>query len=1098
MKKLLYLVVLILLCAKMSFSQATFTGTSGGNWNTAGNWSTNSVPDINVDVIIPNGKSVVINTAAECKSLVFGTGSTNTTISFLNSSQSLFIQNNLTFEAVTSGGGTRFHQININGASLNCGSITMADNESSEESRINISTGSLTVRGNVTFNTSTASENEIVFSGAGIMKIAGTFNNNGTFVQSTATVEYNGTSAQNIRTGSYYNLLLSGTGEKSIVGTINIVTNGSFTLNEESILNGGTNRITATGSNVDVIINGTLRSTNLNGLAANSNATVSNTNAPSLTIGANSTIEYNATSGTQTVTGGLNYKNLNLNGASTKNLSANANITGNLAINAGTFNQTTFTLNLDGNLSGSGTLTLSSGTINIKGNNNHTGTFTRGTSTVNYNGNADQVVRGTTYNNLIISGSGNKNLNGNVTVANNLELQNGDLAIGNNTLTLQGFTTSTNGNIKAGICNAASGNLIITGAGALGNLKFNTTNNHITNLSINRTTSGSVNLISTLYIAGTLTLTSGELVVDDIIAFYGSNTPIARTSGTLTLNSNTTLIFGSCSAAGTAFTLPSNLFTTAPTIKNLIIDRTNSVTLNSQMITVTNEVDIAQGTLNTNSSLTLESNASGTARISKLVGTANISGNVDVRRFIPGGNGKRRWRFIGAPVNTGTGITISQIIDDIHVTGSGTGFDVCSTCGPSLRLYDESIAGVSSNGWTNPASVSTVIPTGLGFELFVRGDRTISNPFDGNTIPNNAVIDFIGTINKGNYTFPLSYTNTGDAGDGFNLVANPYPSQIDWMASTGWTKTNIAGYFWTYNPNNGNYGIFDEGSGLGINSINRHIAIGQSIFVKATSSGASISMTEDVKSNGTPFNFFRMNSVQNTKGHIRLKLIADDNEDETIILFSETATKNSSDKSDATKFFNDRLNFYSKSSNNVNLAINEHPYLSNFDAIDTINLSVFSFNSTTVQPGTYSINLSEIVNLNASMKFDLVDNFNPQRVNLNANNSYSFDITEDANSYGNNRFDLIIYNSTTGINQETVKSNFLVYPNPFDNYLIIKSQNNKSINKVEIYQIDGKLIKEYINNQSNLNLDTSDLNEKNMYLLKVYTDDAVEIIKVMK
>lgn len=641
MKKLLLLVVILFNLTSSSFSQLTFTGSSGGNWNTAGNWSANRVPNINDDVIIPNAKSIVINTAAECNSLVFGAGNSNTTISFSTSSQSLFVQNNITFEALTSSGGTRYHQINISGASINCGSLTMADNDGNEESRVNISTGSLIVRGNVTLNTTSASENKIVFTGSGIMKISGTFNNNGTFTQSTSTVEYNGNSSQIIRTSSYYNLLLSGTGEKSIQGVINIVSNGTLTLNEESILNAGGNRISPTGTNVNVIINGTLKTANLNGFSGNANAAISNSNSPSLTIGLNSTIEYNATSGTQTVTGGLNYKHLNLTGASTKNLNANTSIKGNLNINAGSFNQSTYTIDIDGDLNGSGTLTLSSGTINIKGNNNHTGSFTRGTSTINYNGNSDQIVRGTSYTNLTISGPGNKNLNGNATIVSNLNLTDGDLSIGNNTLTIQGLTNTTNGKIKAGVCNSASGNLIITGTGALGNLKFNDNFNHLNNISINRTSTGSVNFHSSVYIVGTLTLTAGELVIDSTLIFYGSNLPISRSSGTLTLKPTSTLIFGTCNINGTAFNLPSNLFTTAPTIKKLKLDRTNAVTLNTQMITVTDEVEIVHGNLNTNSSLTLESTSTNTARISKLTGTANITGNVIVKRFIPGGSNKR-------------------------------------------------------------------------------------------------------------------------------------------------------------------------------------------------------------------------------------------------------------------------------------------------------------------------------------------------------------------------------------------------------------------------------------------------------------------------
>src|ERR1035437_3250680 len=73
------------------------------------------------------------------------------------------------------------------------------------------------------------------------------------------------------------------------------------------------------------------------------------------------------------------------------------------------------TLTMTGNLTGDGTLTFGTGNLNIGGNNTHTGVFTVGTGTVNYYG-AAQQVRGTTYNNLTIAGSGNKTLQGSVIV----------------------------------------------------------------------------------------------------------------------------------------------------------------------------------------------------------------------------------------------------------------------------------------------------------------------------------------------------------------------------------------------------------------------------------------------------------------------------------------------------------------------------------------------------------------------------------------------------------------------------------------------------------------------------------------------------------
>lgn len=1093
----LLIIISIILTTQHSFAQNTFDGSSSSNWNTAANWSLNRVPLSTDDVIIPDGLDVIINTNAVCNSLTMAAGNTNTEISFSSSTNSLTVTGAITFTALTNRNGqTRNHTLNIGSASLSCASISMVENGGNEESIILISTGSLTVTGNISMTATTASENKITFSSNGSLTVGGTWSNNGTFTQSTSKVHYNGTSAQTIRNATYYDIELSGSGEKTLASNITIAPSGSFVLNENCTLNGAGNRIVSNGANVSISIFGILKTSNSNGFANNANATISNSNSPTLTIGTNSVIDYTL-SGNQTITGGIQYGILRVSATGTKTLNTNAEVHNNVEVNAGTFAVGNNTIDIDGNLSGAGAITLGSGIINLKGNFSNTGTLTAGTSTINFNGSTNQNIKSATYYKLKITGAGTKTLLGNTTVSNQLDLDSAELDINTRTLTIQGTTLANQGRIKAGTCSAASGVINITGTGAMGDLKFSDTHNYLSSFTLNRTSSGTANVKSSLHISGTLTLTAGALVIDSALNFYGSNTPISRTSGTLTMNPNSSLIFGSCNANGNAFTLPASLFTTAPVFKKLGINRTNAITLNAQVMTITNEVEVLAGTLNTSNNLVLESDANTTARISKLTGTANVNGNVTVKRFVPGGNNKRRWRFMGSPVNVGgTGIALTQIIDDIHVTGVGgttNGFDDCSTCSPSLRFYDETITGASGNGWVNPANINTEIPTGKGFELFVRGDRTLANPFDGATVPNNATIDFIGAVNKGNYTFNLSFTNTGAAAaDGFNLVANPYPSQIDWMSGTGWTKTNIANYFWTYNPNSGNYGVFDQSSGVGINGITRNIAIGQAYFVKALSSGASISMTEDVKTNGTPFNFFRSS---NAKSYIRLKLISTDNEDETIVLFGDNSTKNAGDVSDAGKFFNDRLNLYSKSQDNINLAINDYPYLS--DDIDTINLSVFSYNTNTVEPGRYKIELSEKINIPSGYTFALHDYYTNQTINLNTNPIYAFEISDNAKTYGNDRFDLLISKNFTGILNEK-QEDVIVYPNPSEDFVYISLLNNTyKDSEFRIFDLQGKIVLQGLLLDSEIKLNLESL-ENGIYILEINNNQEKIIKKILK
>ncbi len=103
----------------------------------------------------------------------------------------------------------------------------------------------------------------------------------------------------------------------------------------------GTDRtISGAGS---VIINGTFRTSNLNGLTG-LNASI----VPAITLGTNSTIDYYA-SANQTMTG-RNYANVVISGGGNKALSAASTINGTLYLNSGKINIGDFNLTLDGDL----------------------------------------------------------------------------------------------------------------------------------------------------------------------------------------------------------------------------------------------------------------------------------------------------------------------------------------------------------------------------------------------------------------------------------------------------------------------------------------------------------------------------------------------------------------------------------------------------------------------------------------------------------------------------------------------------------------------------------------------------------------------------
>src|SRR5690606_36341579 len=100
-----------------------------------------------------------------------------------------------------------------------------------------------------------------------------------------------------------------------------------------------------------------------------------------------------------------------------------------------------------------------------------------------------------------------------------------------------------------------------------------------------------------------------------------------------------------------------------------------------------------------------------TARVAPITCVScGIIGNVIAQRYIPGGNGKRKWRLLSSPVNISNSIAYNQLIDDIIITGQGgnlNGFDDSPQNSYSVKTYTESVPGSSSNGWTFPTSINS-------------------------------------------------------------------------------------------------------------------------------------------------------------------------------------------------------------------------------------------------------------------------------------------------------------------------------------------------------------------------------------------------------
>lgn len=430
-------VLFVFLFFTESLFGAVRTSSGNGNWNSTATWGGASVPVAGDDVTIAAGHTVTITANAACTSINF---SNNSRLTFsgaftLNVSGTVTMpapgtNNPITF-ALGAGTATIGGLFTMNGGGGNA----------NRRNDLTISTGTLNLNGG--FTTATTRSN-VTFSGAGVLNISGTISSNAmTLTAGTGTVNYTGSTAQDIWDLSYYNLGISGTATKTYSGTSLGISNSL------SVTSGSTLELSGTGTPL------------------NYTGSISGTGK----------VLYSG-AGAQTVSG-LTYYDLEFSGVGTKTIAAGTTATtsNNWIVGSPTVLTTTASAAVTGDISGSGSITMGSGTISIAGNWTNTGSFTDGTGTVLYNG-SNQNIAGLTYYNLQTSNSGVKTLAANATIDNILTIG------ASTTLNLSSFTLNlvasgtplvNNGTFTAGTSTVNFSNAASTNVPALNYYNLNLT-----------------------------------------------------------------------------------------------------------------------------------------------------------------------------------------------------------------------------------------------------------------------------------------------------------------------------------------------------------------------------------------------------------------------------------------------------------------------------------------------------------------------------------------------------------------------------------------------------------------------------------------------
>lgn len=690
------------------------------------------------------------------------------------------------------------------------------------------------------------------------------------------------------------------------------------------------------------------------------------------------------------------------------------------------FNSGTSTLGPDSE----GVIEIASGQFTRTGSG---GTLAAGTSRVIFSGPGAQNIPAITFNNLDLQGGGDKFFTGNQNITGNLSISGSAVArLGSsnrsaNTLTLGGtgqpigtfgstasaaaFKNATFfGTADSGILNVSNSTLICTNGTWIGGTStdwFAAANwcggipTASTNVLIISTAPFQPQINAVGAVARNISIQTGaSLVISGTftLSVHGDWT----NSGTFTSGSNSTVDFTGTPAASIG----------SGSFANVSFTGTGTKTLNSTIIVAENISPISTPvilsgtntlTLNPGKTMQITSSGSvttGSGRVILLpaaifVNESTSNPTLEVRQTLTGNKG---WRMIGTPVTTAYA-TLTSGLETQGFPGSTN-----PSLQPNLLWWDETDKGTTLQGWRQPSNLSAAAPAGRGHYFYIFNGAT--KPGGGNYTDNlPKTISVTGTevnLASGIFDFGVTFTardnnlvaqadtliEVNQADEGFNMLANPTASTIDFHSGTGWTKTNIdqTTYVWDPVSNafrtwNGTTG--DLGSG--------RIAPYQAFWVKANAVSPSLQLSGNGSKTLTSTSFFGR-KLDTTPPTLELNVAGEGMQANSFITFGADG-KLGADPKDAYQLESlaeDWLLLYSFGSPNTRspLVINHQPDAGTEDRVIPLHLAA-SKKGKQIH-GTYLMDWKIPAEWPANTEIVLMDHINQKAIDMRQESMHTF------------------------------------------------------------------------------------------------------------
>ncbi|QOW10577.1 T9SS type A sorting domain-containing protein [Kaistella flava (ex Peng et al. 2021)] len=481
-----------------------------------------------------------------------------------------------------------------------------------------------------------------------------------------------------------------------------------------------------------------------------------------------------------------------------------------------------------------------------------------------------------------------------------------------------------------------------------------------------------------------------------------------------------------------------------------------NLTVNNKLVVKAGEFVKITNELSGNSSgnITVESDANFVQ--TALSSTNNYNGTFKVNRDVT--IKRLDYVFWSSPV---TG-------QNLKAFSPGTVFNRFMTYNESTDKFDPIFSGA-----TDGTMETTNFKPGKGYAI--RAKNTQPTPAE------NWPGIFAGAPNNGSVEFNLE-----NNGEGFNLVGNPYPSNIDFNAlvdtgaieGTAWFWTNINGYS-NGDYDGDNYAILTSASG-GTPASNKDvesstptlsIKVGQGFIVQAKKAGP-LTFSNAMRNDGTDESeFINRGTSKDPIDRFWLKLTTPAQNFNTILIaYPKGATNGFESSADAQQFGESSDAFYSVLNDyKLNIQGRQFPLLTS----DIVSLGMKGFES-----GNYKISMVQKEGVFANgQNIYLKDNQTGTFTNL-SENSYAF--TANA-GLTEGRFEIVYEDQVVLGTDAATKDALVVYRDGND--FVVKST-TKPISEIEVYDTSGRLLLKVKANHKEARIDAGNF-ANGIYVLKI-------------